>query len=156
MRVIGLGNPMRHDDGAGIAVARGLKARLPTGLDVAEVDGSALAVIGAFAGAGEVLMVDAVAAPGVPPGTILDDLAEGLPMRAAAWGGASSHGLGLLSALALARELGRLPARLKLVGIVGSDFSMGEGLSPDVARAVVDLVDRLGTARGRSSCMNKA
>jgi hydrogenase maturation protease len=51
-----------------------------------------------------------------------------------------SHQLGFGSAIGLAQALGRLPVRLILHGIQGSDFTLGAGLSDPVAGAIDDLV----------------
>ena len=55
----------------------------------------------------------------------------------------STHRLGLPEAIALGRTLGRLPARLVVIGITGSAFDFGSRLSPPVAAAAEQLIDRL-------------
>ena len=55
-------------------------------------------------------------------------------------GTSGSHQLGLGSAIGLAQVLGRLPPRLIVHGIQGSDFTLGAGLSKPVAGAIDDLV----------------
>ena len=50
--------------------------------------------------------------------------------------GTSTHGIGLAGVLRLARAVGRAPKRVVVVGIEGGDFGQGEGLTPEVARAV--------------------
>jgi len=88
-----------------------------------------------------VIVVDATCS-GAPPGTVrrFDAAREPLP---AAPPGASTHGLGLAEAVGLARALGRLPARLVLVGIEGADFSPGTGLTPAVAAGVAAAARRV-------------
>lgn len=109
-------------------------ARSP--LRVVELAGGATELLEAWAGEPAVVVVDAMAS-GAPPGTVrrFDAVREPLP---AAPAGASTHGLGLAEAVGLARTLGRLPARLVLVGIEGADFSPGRGLTPAVAAAVAE------------------
>jgi hydrogenase maturation protease len=48
----------------------------------------------------------------------------------------STHALGLAEALVLARVLGRRPAEVLVYAIEGRSFRPGQGLSPEVARAV--------------------
>ena len=124
-RVLGLGNRLRRDDGVGPWVASEL-ARRVQGADVRQIDGDGFALLDAFGGAHEVLLVDAVAGP--------------LPQDALR---CSTHALGVVEAVELARALGQLPARLHVYGIEGADFGSGEGLSPAVAAAAGALVEEL-------------
>src|ERR1035437_8359703 len=79
--VIGVGNEYRSDDGAGIAVARRLRALFPTGVTILEESGEGTALMEAWQGAAWVMLVDAVRS-GASPGTIhhLDARAAPLPM----------------------------------------------------------------------------
>jgi hydrogenase maturation protease len=141
--VVGLGNAWRGDDGAGPAVARAL------GDDprVLVHEGEPLGLIEAWAGAEEVILVDAVSS-GAPAGTVhrLDPLAVPLPAPLAR---GSTHAFGLANTLELARTLERLPPRLTVYGIEGACFSTGDALSPAVRAAVetvhLELQQRLGT-----------
>ncbi len=135
--VIGIGNDDRHDDAAGLATARLLRSgadSLGTTPRVIERTGEATDLLEAWADEPTVIVVDAMVS-GAPPGTVrrFDATNEPLPLPPP---GASTHGLGLAEAVGLARALGRLPARLVLIGIEGADFSPGAGLSPEVAAGV--------------------
>jgi hydrogenase maturation protease len=55
-------------------------------------------------------------------------------------GPAGTHGIGLAGALELARALDRLPPRVLVVGVVGTDFGHGRPLSGPVDAAVPDAV----------------
>jgi len=46
-------------------------------------------------------------------------------------------------AVELARALELLPPMLNVIGIEGSDFSTGEGVSPAVERAAIEVADEL-------------
>lgn len=137
--VLGVGNPFRKDDGAGPAVTRRLDGRLPEGVTIAAVPGSAAEILSAFAGAARAILVDATSS-GAPPGTLQrwDAAAGPLP---AALAGVSSHGLGVAEAVELARALRQLPPSLMVYGIEGADFGMGEGLTPAVAAAVEKVAE---------------
>jgi hydrogenase maturation protease len=152
--LIGLGNPMRRDDGVGPWVAAQLRGRgwpdlraipmeLPDPMMLAE----------AWEAAEIAWIVDAVEA-GAPPGTLLrirgEHLQADLRPR-----GFSTHGLDLVEAIALARTLGPSPRRVILYGIVGEDFGFGEGLSPAVeasARRLVHRLERLIARLTQTSC----
>jgi hydrogenase maturation protease len=138
--VVGVGNAWRSDDGAGPAVAR----RLGDDPRVLAYEGEPVGLIEAWAGADEVLLVDAVSS-GAPPGTVhrLDALAAPLPAEPAR---GSTHAFGVQETIELARVLGRLPPRLLLYGIEGERFTAGGELSPAVEDAVA-VVSRELAAR---------
>jgi hydrogenase maturation protease len=139
--VIGVGNPWRRDDAAGLAVARRLRGTLPEGVEVLEREGEPAGLIDAWAGAGSLWLVDAVLS-GAAPGTVkrLDASEDELPAELFR---ASTHHLGLAEAVELARALGLLPARVVFYGIEGASFYAGEQLTPEVEAAVVRVVEAL-------------
>lgn len=144
-RVIGIGNPWRRDDGAGIAVARRLRAHLPPEVRIVECDGDAARLIELWRGAERVVVVDAlVSKPGAPPGTLrrIDALSTDIPQDITA----SSHGVGLSIALGLAKALGTLPSKLIVYGIEGNDFTHGETPSPAVENGIGEAVRRIADA----------
>jgi hydrogenase maturation protease len=146
--VIGVGNELRRDDAAGIVAARRLSAR---GLAALEHGGEPAGLVELWAGADEVVLIDAVSS-GAPPGTIhrLDASASPLPRELLV---CSTHALGMGGAVELARALGRLPPRVLVYGIEGRDFAAGVGLSAEVERAVGELVEELAvrlTSRDRA------
>lgn len=57
--------------------------------------------------------------------------------------GLSSHGLGVLDALSLARELGTLPPRIDLYGIEIATAGPGDRMSVEVHAAVQQLARRI-------------
>lgn len=132
--VIGVGNPWRGDDGAGIEVAQ------RAGGVAFEGDGTGL--VDAWAGADDVIIVDA-AAPGSAPGSIhrFDAAAAPLPADSLR---SSSHHFGVADAIELARALDRLPRVLRVYAIEGENFRAGRELSPAVRAAVDALVAELG------------
>ncbi len=136
--LIGVGNPDRGDDGAGRAVARRLLGHEPPGLDVRECTGEATALIEAWAGYDDVVLVDACRG-GDAPGTVRrigPEEAAGL----ATLRHASTHSLGVAAAIGLARALGAQPRRLVVYAIEASQVREGTGLSPEVERAVEEVV----------------
>ncbi len=139
--IIGIGNPYRRDDGVGIVVARRLAAERLDSTRVIEQSGEGTALMEAWQGAEHVIVVDAVQS-GAAPGTIhrLDARARPMPSRFFHY---STHAFSLAEAIELARALDQLPRRLIVYGVEGTDFSAGEGLSPEVAPAVDEVVHRL-------------
>jgi hydrogenase maturation protease len=127
MMVVGIGNDWRSDDGAGLEVARRVG-----GL---QLGGEPVGLLSVLGGAGEVTIVDAVSS-GAPPGTVHTFEAGLEPLPAALFGSSSTHALGVAEAIEIARSLGKLPARVRVIGIEGAGFDYGCGLSPEVEAAV--------------------
>lgn len=133
--VIGLGNLLRGDDGAGIAVTRRVRAAAPEGVDVVELGDDLAGLLDAWSGMDLAVVVDAIRSDGPLGDVRWMELDPSRPLGG--WRSpTSSHALGLASAVELGRTLGRLPGRLVLVGIEGAGAAAGDPLSPAVAEAV--------------------
>lgn len=132
--IIGIGNPFRSDDAAGIALARRFRERILPGVRIIEETGEGAALLDAWRDAPAVILVDAVHS-GAPPGTLhrLDLRAQEFPRQFFRF---STHALGVAEAVELARMLHRLPRCLIFHGIEGKEFASGEGLSPEVERVL--------------------
>jgi len=139
--VIGVGNPNRHDDGVGLEIVRRLRPLLPHAERGVAFEGDGTGLLDLWEGEATVVVVDAVHS-GAPPGTIHRIDASG-PTRFPTSAPSSTHGLSVAEAVLLARSLGRLPKRLVVYGVEGSDFSPGVGLSGGVARAVARAVESI-------------
>jgi hydrogenase maturation protease len=155
--VIGVGNPYRHDDAAGLVVLDHLRQRFGEDprLRLIDLDGEPVRLIQAWAGSDTVFIVDAVRSL-QPAGTIHRLRADGV--SAAEASGVSlggGHLLGLGEAIDLARALSELPDELVVFGIEGTDFELGEGLSEAVAAACAavagELAAQLGELLSRSA-----
>ncbi|MGA3055928.1 MAG: hydrogenase maturation protease [Candidatus Korobacteraceae bacterium] len=139
--IIGVGNEYRSDDGAGIAVARRLRALFPTGVTILEESGEGAALMQAWQGATWVMLVDAVRS-GASPGTIHRLDARAAPMPAGFFH-YSTHAFSVAEAVELARSLDQLPPHLVVYGIEGANFAACVELSPAVEQAVEAVVERL-------------
>ncbi len=139
--LIGVGNPWRRDDGAGLELVRQLGARGTRDLHVAVREGDQAGLIEDWRDAEDVVIVDA-ASSGCRPGTIhRHDAARGpLPVSLSR---TSSHAFGVAEAIELGRALGRLPGKLVVYAIEGESFGVGDGLSPAVRQAVDRLAGEL-------------
>ena len=146
--VIGIGHPDRGDDAVGRIVAARLRGRVPDTVSVVEADGEATALMDRFNGASNAILVDA-SLSGVPAGTVqrFDVTRQTLPPGRL---GMSTHGFGLAEAIELARCLGRLPDSCIVYAVEAGSFEPGEPLSPEVAAAADDVVERVLTETGRS------
>lgn len=146
--VLAVGNRFAGDDGIGPLVLDALRDELPASVVAYELDGEPARLLDAWAGLDAVVLVDA-ACSGVPVGTVhrvvavaasepspapaADETAVGITLPAAP---RSTHGAGVAQALGLGRMLGRLPAEVVVIGVEGTCFSPGTGLSHEVADAV--------------------
>jgi hydrogenase maturation protease len=139
--VIGIGNPLRRDDGCGLEVARRLRDQAPPAEAILVWEGEPIALLDRWDGATEVVVVDATASCG-SPGAIrrFNATRRTLPARLFSL---SSHAVGLGETIETARALGRLPASLIVYGIEGSDFGLGVGLTAEVERSASRVADRL-------------
>ncbi len=136
--VIGIGNPYRRDDGAGIAVVRRLRLLVPQDVEVVECPGDLTMLLDTWQGYSRVIVIDAMRSGRVAGEWVRFDVStQTLP---ATMRFASTHAIGLNEILALAHTLNRLPQKLVLYGIEGGDFGEGECLSEEVAKAVEDVV----------------
>jgi hydrogenase maturation protease len=131
---LAMGTPLRGDDGAGVAIARGLEPLVP-GLEVIEASALLPEHAEAVARAGGVLFLDASAA-GVP-GEIRTARVRPRPLRTAAL-----HALVPEELLGLALALHGCAPPAALVTISGRDFSFGERLSPEVEAALPPALER--------------
>ncbi len=139
--VIGIGNAYRHDDAAGLMVARCLKEQTLSSGEVHEQAGEGTALMELWKGAERVVVVDAVQS-GAVPGSIHHFNAGLHPLPAPIFRD-STHAFGLVEAIELSRALNQLPSNLVIYGIEGQNFDVGTGLSAAVLGAVNDLAERL-------------
>ena len=158
--VAGIGSEYRSDDGAGPFVARRVAELVGEAVDIGPL-GEPLDLLGRWDGAELAILVDATcsgAAPGsvavhdldalVVPQAVMGSGREDLAAAVAASGSgasavrteASTHGIGLAAALAIARVAGCAPRRVVVVGIEGREFGFGVDMSPDVVAALPGAV----------------
>ncbi len=146
--VLGLGNVLCSDDGAGVVAVERLRARyeLPAGVTVFDGGTLGLSLLPYVRTAERLLLIDAVAAK-LPPGALL--LLEDDEVPAAVVERLSVHQVGVADLLMGARLLGSNPRRITLAGIVPQSLALGVGLSPAVERGIEDLVDLAAHTCGR-------
>jgi hydrogenase maturation protease len=142
--VVGCGNLLRGDDGAGPECVRLLAADgLPPGVTVIDAGTSGADVVLRMRGASRVILVDACCS-GRPPGSLTSLSASelaALPLD----GPLDIHAFRWIDAVRLSQALGGSPppsavsARL----VEALEFAPGTGLSPPVAAAVARLAAEL-------------
>lgn len=130
--VLGVGNLLLQDDGAGLELLERLRENPVPGVDYVDGGTQGLALGGVLAERDAVLVLDAVKF-GVEPGTVhrIDDPLESRPPRAE-----SAHEANAGDLLAAAALLGDLPSCAVVVGIEPEIVRTGIGLSPRVQAAL--------------------
>ncbi|HEX5828787.1 MAG TPA: hydrogenase maturation protease [Candidatus Limnocylindrales bacterium] len=134
--VVGYGNPLCGDDGAGPAVVERLAsdARL-AGAELWTRHQLTPELATDIAGASLVVLVDAVAGP--PPGDIAVAGVGHAPERGSAW----SHHIDPEGLVALALELFGAAPPVYTVCVAAGAMNAGDGLSPAVAAALPAAAD---------------
>lgn len=135
--LIGIGNVCRRDDGAGIVAIRRVRPLLPPNVQVLEWTGELVSLLEVWQ-VPRCIVVDALRS-GSSPGEILRIEPHRAPLPAGR-GFFSTHTVGLEEVIALAHVLNKPPSELILYGIEGAEFGEGEGLSPEVEKAIKEVV----------------
>ncbi|MCP4418081.1 MAG: hydrogenase maturation protease [Chloroflexi bacterium] len=146
--ILGLGNPLRGDDGVGTAVISALQTQnLPPNVDLVDGGTSGLEVVLLLKEYRRVIVVDA-ADMGKEPGEWVcfevetacprEGVGAVLPHNESSMNG-TLHGAGFAEALALAEALGALPQELLIFGVQPQRVDWVEGLSRGVETAVSHL-----------------
>ncbi|HTP88354.1 MAG TPA: hydrogenase maturation protease [Bryobacteraceae bacterium] len=136
--VIGLGNPDRGDDAAGILVVRSLMERPRAGVEFLE-DGEPFSILGRWDDFEAMILVDAVRS-GSPAGTVQVFDGRALPPSVRV-GVFSTHGFGIHELIGVGAALHTLPRVVRVVGIEAADFTPGAPPTPEVERAVAEAVE---------------
>jgi hydrogenase maturation protease len=147
--VVGLGNTLMADDGAGVAVAARLCERPLPSWARAEASGTdALRLVSLWRGEAEVWLVDAIFR-GAEPGTIHRLAHE--EVLSIPQGHAGAHALSLPESLRLiaGTQPDMAAVRYRLWGIEPERVGPSPGLTPRVARAVEAVVEEIRSEFGR-------
>ena len=137
--VLALGNPIRSDDGVGIAALRCLEGdpRVPEFVELVEGGTKGLELVAYINGMTRLLVLDAVEADAAA-GTIVS--MQGGELRALP-GNGNVHDLALADILNALRLLGQEPRETILLGVQPRTTELGTSLSESVKSALPDLVE---------------
>jgi len=138
--VLGLGNPLRGDDGVGPRLVEELIRReLPPDVEVLDGGAIGLGLLDLVEGRERVIIVDA-AEMGRAPGEFVRFTPDDARF-APAPDSFSFHHAGLSETLALADALGRSLPDMVIFGVQPAEIGWGEGLSQAVEAALPVLID---------------
>jgi|WetSurMetagenome_2_1015567.scaffolds.fasta_scaffold22314_2 hydrogenase maturation protease len=151
--VLGLGNDILGDDAVGLCAAREFAAEAHPGIDVLESSEAGFALLDILAGYRTVVIVDAIHTGTVPAGTLLEYSRADFHRLA----GHSPHYVGLPELFSIAERLDLpFPADVRIVAMeIDDPWTLGEGLSPAVARELPLLVRRVAELTDLSTTVKK-
>jgi hydrogenase maturation protease len=135
--VLGVGNNLLTDEGAGVHAVRHLEARCGKRDDIEFVDAGTLSftLAGVIDDCGALIVIDAAELK-QSPGTVRLFEREEMDRFLARNRKLSVHEVSLLDLLAMAQLAGRLPERRALIGIQPGQIDWGERPSEPVAAAL--------------------
>lgn len=141
--VIGLGNPLRGDDGIVPVLFDRLRGtETEPDVELLEFGATTLRVVHAFGSFDRVLFVDAVQF-GADPGEHIRCKPAELASR---WGSNGSHEMDLLEIIDLAARMDEAPDVVRIFGIQLGSTEMGSELSDALTRRLPELQDALEEA----------
>jgi hydrogenase maturation protease len=147
--ILGLGNPLRGDDGVGLRVVEALNQReLPEGVTALDGGTGGFDLLHVLEGWERAVIVDA-ADVGREPGQFVRFTPDEARLVESA-DGFSLHNAGLAEALALVKAVGQPLPQMVIFGVQPETIGWGEGLSgtieaalPDIVNAVLNEINKL-------------
>jgi hydrogenase maturation protease len=138
--ILGLGNPLRGDDGIGPRVVELLRREgLPAGSEALDAGAAGLDLLDLLAGPRRVIIVDA-ADVGLEAGQFARFTPDGVELMGEAKA-PTAHQAGLAEVLALARALERPLPEMVIFGVQPGSLEWGAGLTAEVDAALPLLVE---------------
>ncbi len=137
--VIGVGNTILSDDGAGVHAARLLQgdSRVPAGVTILDGGTLGLGLVPYASEASRVLFLDAVDS-GDAPGTLTRMTGSELLGTSGGW---SVHHLGVADLIAALALVSTKPQDIIVLGVQPANTDWGTSLSPAVEAALAQLVE---------------
>jgi hydrogenase maturation protease len=137
--ILGIGNTILSDEGAGVRAAEALQAAydLPDNVEVIDGGTSGMELLGPLSGTGFLVILDAVKA-GKPPGTVVKLVGSEVPVFFRAK--LSPHQISICDVLAGLEFSGDPPGELVLIGVEPLSLALGLELTPVVAERIPDMI----------------
>lgn len=148
--VLALGNPIRSDDGVGLAALQNLEEdpRVPGSVSLVEGGTKGLELVSYVSGANRLLVLDALEV-GAQAGTVV--CLQGEELRSLP-GNGNVHDLALADILNALRMLGQEPQDVVLLGMEPETTKLGTSLSECVESALPVLVEAAITQLSQWQC----
>jgi hydrogenase maturation protease len=139
--VIGIGNPLMGDDGAGVAVLEILRHRgLPRGVEIIELGSGGLTLLHRMEGFDNVVLVDAVDFRGEPGEVRVFSPDDVRSVKTISY---SLHDVDILKVIDLARQMEQCPEVIMIAAIQPESLNPSTELSPSVSTNLQELTDRV-------------
>ncbi len=136
--VLGVGNILLSDEGAGIRVIEELQKRsLPEGVELVDGATRAMELVDIMRGRKNVIIVDAIDANSDPGAVFRFGPAQLAELRQMS---VSVHDIGVHEAISMLRLTGDLPEDITFYGIQPGSLALHEGLTPEVAAATEKVI----------------
>ncbi len=149
--VVGVGNPWRGDDAIGWAVIDTLEGKIDAGAVLYKVQGSLFEIIDLLQMHEHLYLIDAWKAD-LPIGSWQRHDAkkcvfakEGQP--------ASSHGLGVAEAIAIAKNLDQMPASVVIYAVCAKEYGIGQKMDPQLKESIEHVAQAI--CKEVEICMKK-
>lgn len=151
--VIGIGNPLRGDDGIGIKVARCLSEKLDNVADFEYCNGNTLDLLEKWNKRKQVFLIDAVSSDLYEVGHIhrLLPFKETIP---AIFSQTSTHLFDAATVIELGKALNQVPQELIVYGIEANSFSIDEEISPMMQDKMNGIINAIEHDIRESICTN--
>lgn len=142
--VLGLGNELYGDDGAGLHVIRKLRQEWPSENDeivFEECSLSGISLLDVIVGYDQLIIVDTIKKAKPLSGRI--HLLDEHQLRHIP--GPSPHYVSIPQTIAIGRKLGlKVPSQIKIVAVEAKNiYNLGEGLSPKMKKAIPKIVSQV-------------
>jgi hydrogenase maturation protease len=138
--VIGIGNHLMGDDGAGVAVLDLLAKKVHRGVEILDLGTGGMALLHKLEGLDLAIIVDA-ADFGGKPGEISIFEPDDVDTTKAI--GVSLHDADILKIIQLAKEMGKCPDKIFIAAIQPASVSPTMEISPAVKKKLPELADEI-------------
>lgn len=163
VRILGIGSPSGDDQAGWLVIDALSNSGLRTGGDlyIEKLDRPGVSLIPLLAQADWVILIDAMVSSALSnkPGGSRAQAGQIRHFDNQSWPdyrhGLSSHGLGVIESLSLARELGELPARMDVYGIEAEQVQAGCPAGETVQASAQRLAARIAGELSRNSVYEK-
>lgn len=138
--IIGLGNPLKGDDGIGVKIIEELRNRkLPKHLTIFDLGTGGMKVLHVLKELDKVLIVDAVRFGGEPGDHVFFEPHEIKSLKTPK----GTHDSNLFEVIELSKQLEEIPRKIVIMGIQPQDTGFKENLSGEVSKNFDYLIECL-------------
>lgn len=138
--IIGLGNPLKGDDGIGILLVKEIEEKsIPSNVRVFDAGTGGMKILHLLSDLEKVIIVDAIHFGGKPGESVFFEPDEVNSLSQSK----STHDTNFLDVLKISQRLEEEPEEVVIMGIEPKDVSLNESLSPELERKKPDLTEKL-------------